>query len=74
MYNGAEKKQLNHGGFYDKLKKRNGKKLGNGGKGRMKNLFVVFALIFIGDLCGCKKDNRDGSYHETVFLIVRECL
>ena len=25
----------------------------------MKKLFVVFALIFIGVLCGCQKDNRD---------------
>lgn len=25
----------------------------------MKKLFVVFALIFIGVLCGCKKDNQD---------------
>ena len=31
----------------------------------MKKLFVVFALIFIGVLCGCKKDNRDIEQEKT---------
>ncbi len=31
----------------------------------MKKLFVVLALIFIGVLCGCKKDNRDIEQEKT---------